>query len=94
MGKSRRPHCTNHVLQVPFGKRMHTLFYAKVFGDVMQILVVIADGNIRNALRSFGENEVLMHLRHRLSIVSIHCDFSAHNQTASLPQKVAERDAV
>lgn len=60
----------------------------------MQMLVVIADGNIRNALRSFGENEVLIHLRHRLSIVSIHCDFSAHNQTASLPQKVARRDAV
>ena len=60
----------------------------------MQMLVVIADGNIRNALRSFGENEVLIHLRHRLSIVSIHCNFSAHNQTVSLPQKVAERDAV
>ena len=94
MGKSGRPHCTNHILQIPFGKRTHTHFNVKVFGDVMQMLVVIADCNIRNALRSFGENEVLIHLRHRLSIVSIHCDFSAHNQTASLPQKVAERDAV
>lgn len=65
-----------------------------LLGDVMQMLVVIADCNIRNALRSFGENEVLKHLRHRLPIVCNSRDFSAHNQTASLPQKGAERDAV
>ena len=58
VGKSRRPHCTNHILQVPFGKRTHIHFNVKVFGDVMQMLMVIADGNIRNAFRSFGENEV------------------------------------
>lgn len=60
----------------------------------MQMLVVIADCNIRNALRSFGENEVLKHLRHRLSIVFYSCDFSADHQTASLPQNSTERDAV
>ena len=60
----------------------------------MQMLVVIADCNIRNALRSFGENEILKPLRHRLSIVFNSSDFSADHQTASLPQKGAERDAV
>ena len=58
------------------------------------MLVVIADGNIRNALRSFGENEVLIHLRHRLSKVFNFSDFSADYQTASLPQNSTEREAV
>ena len=38
--------------------------------------------------------KILVHLRHGLSNVSIHCDFSAQNKTASLHPKVIEWDAV
>ena len=58
------------------------------------MLVIIANSNIRNALRRFSQNKVLIHLLHGLSNVSIHYDFSAQNKTASLHLKVIERDAV
>ena len=44
-------------------------------------------------MANYGKYHIAVRLRNRLYKVFNSCDFSAHTQTASLPQKVAEGDA-
>ncbi len=58
--------------------------YVQVIGNTVEMVLVIGDGNIGQALCRLGDDELPKNFFHGLAGVSIHCDFSCHNQTSCL----------